>query len=124
MLANRTTTTLTAMAGFCIIFNLYLSNLLLESIGWAYNRCIYISDLILILLFCRWDRKYLTTEPYHEDANNLCELTSIINLLLIALTLTPLGEHTMALLIAYNGLVIALTLVVMKEGIRYGIFKD
>lgn len=108
---------------FCLLFNLYLSNILLSEIGWAYNRAVYIFDCISILLFCRFDREHLSEEPYHNDANKLCELTVIINLILIALTLTPIGTNTIALMIAYNGLIVALTLVIMWEGIKYGIFN-
>jgi hypothetical protein len=71
-----------------------------------------------------WDRSRIADEPYHKNANKTCESTVIINLILIALTLTPMGSHTISLMIVYNGLIIALTLVIMNEGIRYGIFKD
>lgn len=118
----RIALTILALCLYVILFNVYIYDLTridIRSSKLFYN---YLTLFMFIFIISDWKSGFVN--DFHKQFNFICILSLIVNYIIIILThhkiiLSPLPEF-----FAFNGGVLAVTLIIVERGVRHGIFKD
>lgn len=121
--SERTINTAAALATYCTLFNVYIWALS-NDVEYKFCALLYNYTTYGMIAFYLLDRHYQSSEPFHRQLNKICIYSVFINAFLIILTHHTIITDVVSKFLTFNGLIIAITAIVLDRGVYYGIFKN
>lgn len=117
----RTYITLTVLCLYVILFNIYIYELTRIDIKTSKLFYNYLTGCTLLFVLADWKSGFVSR--WHEQINFICILCLIVNYILIILTHHTILLKPLPMFYAFNGGVLAVTVAILINGVKHGIFK-
>jgi hypothetical protein len=116
--------TITVLCVYVIGFNFYLYELTHHFWSHRQKTLLYNTLTLSMLLFYFLDLKTGIVSYFHEQFNNVCYLSVIINFIIIILTHLTILEQPLFIFISFNSGMFIATLMLAIAGARHGTFNN
>ena len=111
-----------ALTIYAISFNTYI--FLFGAYPSRYMKLWYNYTTLFLILFIFIDLKIGIVSGLHKQFNDICQFTIMFNFILIILYHHSYGDSGISKLIAFNGSIFVVTVMVLFSGLRHGYFKN
>lgn len=108
---------------YLVLFNYYIYELTLPDMPIECKKLFYNYITLGMVVFTFADIKAGFVSYLHEQFNNICILSVVINFILIILTHHTILQNPIPMFFAFNGSVFAVTVMIGFSIIRHG-YKD
>ena len=116
--------TVAILCAYLIAFNFYLYELTHHLLSHRRVSLLYNAITLCMLLFYFLDLKNGIVSYFHEQFNNICFLSAIVNFIIIILTHLTILEKPLPVFISFNGGMLIAALMVAISGARHGSFDN
>lgn len=117
----RTYITFAVLCLYVIVFNLYIYELTRIDVRTSKLLYNYLTAGTLLFVLADWKSGFVSR--WHEQINFICILCIIVNYIVILFTHHTFLLNPIPMFYAFNGGVLAVTVLVIISSIKYGTFK-